>query len=143
MCELDSLAHADIEVELDTLGINAIEQSRYIFGSHQFSFYTKCNGIDPGCDEFLCTGIGLGCIAGLYVNTHQPAVAGIVTSCIREHTGLQVLTAGRQILLAVEGVHIEAFGGSPNHLLVVWDTFQVLHNLVFPILGRYRREIAE
>ena len=143
MGKLHHFAHAYIEVQFNTFGINAVKQCRYEFRVYQLTLYAKSNGVYATGNQLFCLFISFGGIGYLYILSYEPAVASLVASCIREHTGLQILTTRRQILFAVERVYLKTLLGSPNHLLVVVGTFQFLYNLVFPILGRYRREIAK
>ena len=48
-----------------------------------------------------------------------------------------------QIFLAVEGVHVKAFGRFPYEFLVEIGSFEVLDNHIHPFLGRNGREFGK
>ena len=67
------------------------------------------------------------------VTTHEGELAGQGVRC------LEVF----QVLTTVEGLHVEPFVGSPYESLLEVGTFQVHFNLVQPLLGGRRLELAE
>ena len=146
LSQLERLALASAEVQLDAIHVDTLEQRLDILCAHLLRGDAEAEARHALVKDVERLGIGLFGAFTLDVLTDIPfVVGGFVAAHVGELTGEGV--DKRQLIyifLQVEGLHAEAFVGSPHHFLLIVRTLEVHLNLVAPFLtargGKVRKE---
>ena len=143
-CELSCYRDAAREVQLDSLGHNALEQDGQCFLVDLIATKLEAQRGNPLVEDIQCLFIGFLGVIYIDVLTDEPLIvhtrgADIGVLC-RHHFG------GREtfeVFATIEGVDVESFVGTPDELTLEVSSLQVGHDLVLPFLCANGREFAQ